>query len=72
MMRDTRVYNTCYSCHVERIEDEQQWIKILYILSPELLSPELHMRMLEDPDEEQADIMRAFGWKIAGGVLQEI
>jgi len=30
------------------------------------------MRMLEDPDEEQADIMRAFGWKIAGGVLQEI
>ena len=30
------------------------------------------MRMLEDPDEEQADVMRAFGWKIAGGVLQEI
>ncbi|HIP40230.1 MAG TPA: IS1634 family transposase [Desulfocapsa sulfexigens] len=30
------------------------------------------MRMLEDPDEDQADIMRAFGWKIAGGVLQEI
>ena len=30
------------------------------------------VRMLEDPDEEQADIMRAFGWRIAGGVLQEI
>jgi transposase len=30
------------------------------------------MRMLEEPSEEQADIMRAFGWKIAGGVLQEI
>nr|WP_267926215.1 IS1634 family transposase [Desulfolithobacter dissulfuricans] len=30
------------------------------------------VRMLEEPDEAQADIMRAFGWKIAGGVLQEI
>ena len=30
------------------------------------------MRMLEDPDEDQADIMRAFGWEIAGGVLQKI
>jgi len=30
------------------------------------------VRMLEDPDEKQADIMRAFGWRIAGGVLQEI
>jgi len=30
------------------------------------------MRMLEEPDEDQADIMRAFGWEIAGGVLQEI
>jgi len=30
------------------------------------------MRMLEEPDKPQADIMRAFGWKIAGGVLQEI
>jgi transposase len=29
------------------------------------------VRMLEEPSEEQADIMRAFGWKIAGGVLQE-
>jgi len=30
------------------------------------------LRMLEEPSEEQADIMRAFGWKIAGGVLQEL
>jgi transposase len=30
------------------------------------------MRMLEEPSEEQTDIMQAFGWKTAGGVLQEI
>jgi len=30
------------------------------------------VRMLEEPSKEQVDIMRAFGWKIAGGVLQEI
>jgi len=30
------------------------------------------VRMLEEPSDEQAEIMRAFGWKIAGGVLQEI
>jgi transposase len=30
------------------------------------------VRILEEPSKEQADIMRAFGWKIAGGVLQEI
>ena len=30
------------------------------------------VRMLEEPDDTQAEIMRAFGWKIAGGVLQEI
>ncbi len=29
------------------------------------------MRMQENPDETQAEIMRAFGWEIAGGVLQE-
>jgi transposase len=29
------------------------------------------VRMLEEPSEEQADIMRAFGRKIAGGVLQK-
>ena len=30
------------------------------------------VRMLEELSDEQAEIMRAFGWKIAGGVLQEI
>ena len=30
------------------------------------------LRMLEEPSAEQAEIMRAFGWKIASGVLQEI
>jgi len=30
------------------------------------------VRILEEPSEEQADIMRAFGWKIAGGVLQRL
>ncbi len=30
------------------------------------------MRMLEDPNEDQSEIMRAFGWKIDGGALQEI
>jgi len=30
------------------------------------------VRMLEEPSDEQTEIMRAFGWKIAGGVLQEI
>ena len=30
------------------------------------------VRMLEEPSEEQADIMRVFGWKIAGGVLQKL
>jgi transposase len=30
------------------------------------------IRMLEEPSKDQADIMRAFGWKIAGGVLHEI
>ena len=30
------------------------------------------VRMLEEPTTEQSEIMRAFGWKIAGGVLQEI
>jgi len=34
--------------------------------------PGKSVRMLEEPSEEQADIMRAFGWTIAGGVLQEI
>lgn len=29
-------------------------------------------RMLEEPDELQAQIMRAFGWKISSGVLREI
>ena len=29
------------------------------------------IRILEEPDEDQADILRAFGWKIAGGVLQK-
>ena len=28
--------------------------------------------MLEEPGKEQKKIMRAFGWKIASGVLQEI
>ncbi|MBU0946509.1 MAG: transposase, partial [Proteobacteria bacterium] len=27
--------------------------------------------MLEEPDEIQAQIIQAFGWKISGGVLQE-
>jgi len=30
------------------------------------------VRVLEEPSDEQAEIMRAFGWKIAGGVLQKI
>jgi len=30
------------------------------------------IRMLEEPGKEQRKIMRAFGWKIASGVLQEI
>lgn len=30
------------------------------------------VRMLEEPSDEQAETMRAFGGKIAGGVLQEI
>jgi hypothetical protein len=30
------------------------------------------VRMLEEPTAEQAEIMKVFGWKIAGGVLQEI
>ena len=30
------------------------------------------VRMLEEPSEEQARIMQAFGWKIAGGVLQNV
>ena len=30
------------------------------------------VRMLEEPDGAQADIMRVFGWEIAGGVLQKI
>ncbi len=30
------------------------------------------VRMLEEPDEAQADIMRAFGWEIVSGVLQKI
>lgn len=29
-------------------------------------------RILEEPDEMQAQIMRAFGWKITSGVLQKI
>ncbi len=29
-------------------------------------------RMLEEPDEIQAKIIQAFGWKISGGVLQKI
>ncbi|GBE13311.1 hypothetical protein BMS3Abin13_01611 [bacterium BMS3Abin13] len=29
-------------------------------------------RMLEEPDEIQAQIMQAFGWKIDSGVLQKI
>jgi transposase len=28
-------------------------------------------RMIEEPDNDQAKILRGFGWKIAGGVLQE-
>jgi len=27
-------------------------------------------RMIEEPDEEQAQILGAFGWKIKSGVLQ--
>jgi len=30
------------------------------------------VRMLEEPDEIQAQIIQAFGWKISGGVLQEL
>jgi transposase len=30
------------------------------------------VRMLEEPDDTQADILRAFGWKIVSGVLQKI
>ncbi len=30
------------------------------------------VRILEEPDDTQADILRAFGWKIVGGVLQKI
>ncbi len=30
------------------------------------------VRMLEEPDEIQAQIIQALGWKISGGVLQEI
>ena len=30
------------------------------------------VRVLEEPDETQAEILRAFGWKIVGGVLQKI
>ncbi len=29
-------------------------------------------RMLEEPDEMQAQIMQAFGWKIDSGVLRKI
>ena len=29
------------------------------------------MHMLEDSNESQSEIMRAFGWKIVGGVLQK-
>ena len=30
------------------------------------------VRILEEPDGTQADILRAFGWKVTSGVLQEI
>lgn len=30
------------------------------------------LRLIEDPDETQAQILLAFGWEVAGGVLQEI
>ena len=30
------------------------------------------VRILEEPDEDQTNILGAFGWKIAGGVLQKI
>jgi len=30
------------------------------------------VRIVEEPDEIQADILKAFGWKVAGGVLQKI
>ena len=30
------------------------------------------VRMLEEPDDDQAEILRAFGWKVAGGVLQKM
>ena len=30
------------------------------------------VRILEEPNDRQADILKAFGWKGAGGVLQEI
>jgi len=30
------------------------------------------VRMLEEPTDEQGKIMRAFGWKVAGGVLQKL
>jgi len=29
------------------------------------------VRMLEEASDEQTEIMRAFGWKIAGGILHE-
>jgi transposase len=29
-------------------------------------------RILEEPDDSQADILRAFGWKVTGGVLQKL
>ena len=35
---------------------------------PKRRTPE---RMLEEPDEEQAQILGAFGWEIKGGVLQD-
>jgi hypothetical protein len=36
--------------------------------SPGSKKPE---RLLEEPDDKQAQILRAFGWKIAGGVLRQ-
>lgn len=48
-------------CNLRRLHSCLMW-------PPGARKPE---RLLEEPDEMQAQILRAFGWKIVGGVLRE-